>query len=118
MVGSDSGRVVILEYNPAKNELEKVKDCIHGSSAHHFYFLFCYAQVHQETFGKSGCRRIVPGQYIAADPKGRAAMIGGCMGNAVLSLRMQHGGVRGGGGGGGNGPFQLRDTHTLLVRGT
>lgn len=54
MVGSDSGRVVILEYNPTKNELEKV---------------------HQETFGKSGCRRIVPGQYIAADPKGRAAMI-------------------------------------------
>ncbi len=33
-------------------------------------------QVHQETFGKSGCRRIVPGQYLAADPKGRAAMIG------------------------------------------
>ncbi|KAJ3040626.1 Splicing factor 3B subunit 3 [Rhizophlyctis rosea] len=27
-------------------------------------------------FGKSGCRRIVPGQYLAADPKGRAVMIG------------------------------------------
>lgn len=24
----------------------------------------------------SGCRRIVPGQYLAVDPKGRAAMIG------------------------------------------
>ena len=32
-------------------------------------------QVHQETFGKSGCRRIVPGQYLACDPKGRAVMI-------------------------------------------
>uniref|UniRef100_A0A1B0CWY9 Splicing factor 3B subunit 3 n=1 Tax=Lutzomyia longipalpis TaxID=7200 RepID=A0A1B0CWY9_LUTLO len=55
IVGSDSGRVVILEYIPAKNVLEKV---------------------HQETFGKSGCRRIVPGQYSAIDPKGRAVMIG------------------------------------------
>lgn len=32
--------------------------------------------MHQETFGKSGSRRIVPGQYIATDPKGRAIMIG------------------------------------------
>lgn len=55
VIGSDSGRVVILEYMPAKNVLEKV---------------------HQETFGKSGCRRIVPGQYLATDPKGRAVMIG------------------------------------------
>ncbi|KAI8126256.1 Splicing factor 3B subunit 3 [Lucilia cuprina] len=55
VVGSDSGRIVILEYNPTKNCLDKV---------------------HQETFGKSGCRRIVPGQYLAIDPKGRAVMIG------------------------------------------
>ena len=54
-MGSDSGRIVILEYIPSKNALEKV---------------------HQETFGKSGCRRIVPGQYFAIDPKGRAVMIG------------------------------------------
>ena len=38
--------------------------------------LFLHNQVHQETFGKSGCRRIVPGQYLAVDPKGRAVMIG------------------------------------------
>lgn len=44
-----------MEYIPAKNILEKV---------------------HQETFGKSGCRRIVPGQYLAIDPKGRAVMVG------------------------------------------
>ncbi|CAF0837902.1 unnamed protein product [Brachionus calyciflorus] len=55
IVGSDSGRVVILEYNPQKNILEKI---------------------HQETMGKTGCRRIVPGQYLATDPKGRAFMIG------------------------------------------
>ncbi|KYQ99772.1 CPSF domain-containing protein [Tieghemostelium lacteum] len=55
IIGSDSGRVVILEYNPSKNQFD---------------------QVHQETFGRSGCRRIVPGQYLAVDPKGRAFMIG------------------------------------------
>jgi len=55
ILGADSGRIVILEYNPNKNVWEKV---------------------HQETFGKSGCRRIVPGQYLATDPKGRAVLIG------------------------------------------
>lgn len=55
IVGSDSGRIVILEYNSAKNTFDKV---------------------HQETYGKTGVRRIVPGQYLAADPKGRAVMIG------------------------------------------
>lgn len=57
VVGSDSGRIVILEYNKDKNVFDKI---------------------HQETFGKSGCRRIVPGQYLAIDPKGRAVMIGAC----------------------------------------
>lgn len=32
-------------------------------------------KLHQETFGKSGARRIVPGQYLAVDPKGRSVMI-------------------------------------------
>lgn len=57
VVGSDSGRIVVLEYNKEKN---------------------CFDKIHQETFGKSGCRRIVPGQYLAIDPKGRAVMIGAC----------------------------------------
>uniref|UniRef100_A0A8C2CRI5 Splicing factor 3B subunit 3-like n=1 Tax=Cyprinus carpio TaxID=7962 RepID=A0A8C2CRI5_CYPCA len=35
-----------------------------------------FEKIHQETFGKSGCRRIVPGQFLAVDPKGRAFMIG------------------------------------------
>ncbi|CAB4062004.1 SF3B3 [Lepeophtheirus salmonis] len=54
IVGSDSGRIAILEYNPSKNTFERI---------------------HLETFGKSGCRRIVPGQYLAVDPKGRAVLI-------------------------------------------
>ncbi|KAL6126564.1 hypothetical protein ACLB2K_074611 [Fragaria x ananassa] len=57
VVGSDSGRIVILCYNANKNVFEKI---------------------HQETFGKSGSRRIVPGQYLATDPKGRAVMVGAC----------------------------------------
>ncbi|PWY97250.1 putative splicing factor 3B subunit 3 [Testicularia cyperi] len=55
IVGSDSGRIVILEYQSKTNAFDKV---------------------HQETFGRSGSRRIVPGQYLATDPKGRAVMIG------------------------------------------
>lgn len=61
VVGSDSGRIVILEYNPTKNVFDKV---------------------HQETYGKSGCRRIVPGQYMAIDPKGRAVMISKSLSNS------------------------------------
>ena len=54
VVGSDSGRIVILEYVSDGNR---------------------FVKVHEETFGKSGCRRVVPGQYLAADAKGRAVMI-------------------------------------------
>ncbi|GJT26039.1 spliceosome-associated protein 130 A [Tanacetum coccineum] len=49
VVGSNSGLVSILAYN----EHDNVFDIIH-----------------RETVGKSGCRRIVPGQYLALDPKG------------------------------------------------
>jgi splicing factor 3B subunit 3 len=55
VIGSDSGRVVILDY-----DLESK----------------CFVKIHQETFGKTGARRIVPGEYVASDPKGRAIMIG------------------------------------------
>ncbi|TFY79904.1 hypothetical protein EWM64_g4112 [Hericium alpestre] len=54
IVGSDSGRIVILDYDPKTSS---------------------FVKVHQETFGKSGARRIVPGQYLAVDPKGRSVMI-------------------------------------------
>ena len=33
-------------------------------------------QVHAETYGKTGCRRIVPGQFVATDPRGRALLWG------------------------------------------
>lgn len=55
IVGSDSGRIVILEYLPSPPS---------------------FVKLHQETYGKSGSRRIVPGQHLATDPKGRAVMIG------------------------------------------
>ncbi|KXZ43846.1 hypothetical protein GPECTOR_79g125 [Gonium pectorale] len=55
VLGSDSGRIILLKFNKDKN---------------------VWVKVHQETFGRSGCRRIVPGQYVAVDPKGRACMIG------------------------------------------
>lgn len=55
IIGSDSGRITILEFDGKKN---------------------IFVKVHEETFGRSGCRRIVPGQYVAADPRGRAVMVG------------------------------------------
>ncbi len=63
IVGSDSGRIVILEYIKEQNYFRKI---------------------HQETYGKSGCRRIVPGQYLAVDPKGRACLIGAYAGLIFL----------------------------------
>ncbi|KAJ7186836.1 CPSF A subunit region-domain-containing protein [Mycena filopes] len=53
-VGSDSGRFTILEFSAAKGTFEKLQE---------------------ETFGKSGARRIVPGQFLAVDPKGRSVMV-------------------------------------------
>lgn len=55
VVGSDSGKIVIVEYSVEKG---------------------CFEKVHAEVYGKSGCRRIVPGQFVATDPRGRAVMIG------------------------------------------
>ena len=54
IIGSDSGRITIVEYMPAKNTFNRL---------------------HLETFGKSGIRRVIPGQYLAVDPKGRACLI-------------------------------------------
>lgn len=54
IIGSDSGRITIVEYVPAQNRFNRI---------------------HLETFGKSGVRRVIPGQYLAVDPKGRACLI-------------------------------------------
>ncbi|PFH38689.1 putative splicing factor 3b, subunit 3 [Besnoitia besnoiti] len=53
-VGSDSGRLVIVQFSAEKNEFERV---------------------HCETYGKTGVRRVVPGEYLAVDPKGRSLMV-------------------------------------------
>ena len=55
VIGSDSGKIAILEFSAEKGQFERV---------------------HAETYGKTGCRRVVPGQYVAADPRGRAVMVG------------------------------------------
>lgn len=66
VIGSDSGKISIVEFDATTSE---------------------WKTVHCEVFGKSGCRRIVPGQYVAADPKGRALMIGASvMSDEVLFL--------------------------------
>lgn len=57
VIGSDSGRVSIIEYQPHSNSFEKL---------------------HEETFGRTGCRRTVPGQHLAVEAKGRAFIIAAC----------------------------------------
>ncbi|KAJ5544523.1 hypothetical protein N7461_006827 [Penicillium sp. DV-2018c] len=54
IIGSDSGRITIIEYIASQNR---------------------FSRIHMETFGKSGVRRVVPGEYLAVDPKGRACLI-------------------------------------------
>jgi splicing factor 3B subunit 3 len=54
ILGSDSGSIVILKFDDTEQK---------------------FIRVHNEVFGKTGCRRIVPGQYLACDPHGRAVMI-------------------------------------------
>lgn len=54
IIGSDSGRITIIEYIPSTNR---------------------FSRIHLETFGKSGIRRVVPGQYLVVDPKGRACLM-------------------------------------------
>ncbi|VDO61710.1 unnamed protein product [Onchocerca flexuosa] len=55
VVSSDAGRIVILEYNAQK---------------------VCFERIHWETFGKTGYRRIVAGQFLDVDPKGHAVLSG------------------------------------------
>lgn len=54
ILATDSGRITIIEYVPAQNR---------------------FSRLHLETFGKSGVRRGIPGEYLACDPKGRACLI-------------------------------------------
>ncbi|XP_044724283.1 mono-functional DNA-alkylating methyl methanesulfonate n-term domain-containing protein [Hirsutella rhossiliensis] len=54
VVASDSGRATIVEYLTEQNR-------------------FC--RVHMETYGKSGIRRVIPGEYLVCDPRGRAFLV-------------------------------------------
>ena len=54
VIASDSGRLTIVRHDAERN---------------------AFKRVHLETYGKTGARRITPGQYLAADPKGRAIML-------------------------------------------
>ncbi|KAK3295976.1 CPSF A subunit region-domain-containing protein [Chaetomium fimeti] len=63
ILATDSGRIAIIEYQPKTNR---------------------FSRIHLETFGKSGVRRVVPGQYLAADPKGRACLIAGVEKNKLV----------------------------------
>lgn len=54
LIGSDSGRIVVLQFNEERN---------------------VFVKIHQETYGKVGVIRGLPGQYISVDPNGRAFMI-------------------------------------------
>jgi splicing factor 3B subunit 3 len=65
IVGSDSGRIVILRWNNVK---------------------YSWQKIHQETFGKTGCRRIVPGQFLAAEAYGRACMIASMEKNKLVYI--------------------------------
>ncbi|KND95090.1 Pre-mRNA-splicing factor RSE1 [Tolypocladium ophioglossoides CBS 100239] len=54
IIASDSGRITIVEYVPKLNR---------------------FSRVHMETYGKSGVGRVVPGEYLVCDPKGRAFLV-------------------------------------------
>lgn len=54
-VTSDSGRIVLLDWDV------KTKS---------------FVKLHQETFGKTGVRRVVVSEYLSVDPKGRAILLG------------------------------------------
>lgn len=79
MVGSDSGRLCLLELvrydrpRPGEEEQEEGEEDEDGTGTG-YYRLRCAAWM---PLGPGGCRRAVPGQYVAADPKGRAVFTGG-----------------------------------------
>mmetsp|Transcript_10418 Transcript_10418/g.21427 ORF Transcript_10418/g.21427 Transcript_10418/m.21427 type:complete len:669 (+) Transcript_10418:121-2127(+) len=56
VVGTDSGAITLFRFE--------------GKSGS-----YAMVQVQCETFGKTGVRRVVPGQYVTAEPKGRAIMV-------------------------------------------
>ncbi|KAF1952130.1 pre-mRNA-splicing factor rse1 [Byssothecium circinans] len=70
VITTDSGRLVTYEYLPDEQQ---------------------FKTVHFETFGKSGIRRVVPGEYLAVDPKGRAIMIASTEKNKLVYILTRSG---------------------------
>ncbi|KAF1819766.1 uncharacterized protein K489DRAFT_412467 [Dissoconium aciculare CBS 342.82] len=70
VVATDSGRVTVLDFDS-----EKMK----------------FRRIHLETFGKSGIRRTVPGQYLAVDPRGRCLMLASAEKNKVVYFLTRQG---------------------------
>jgi len=70
VITTDSGRLVTYEY------LSEEKT---------------FKTVHFETYGKSGIRRVVPGEYLAADPKGRAIMLASTEKNKLVYILTRSG---------------------------
>ncbi|KAH7080936.1 CPSF A subunit region-domain-containing protein [Paraphoma chrysanthemicola] len=70
VISTDSGRLVTYEYVADEQT---------------------FKTVHFETFGKSGIRRVVPGEYLAADPKGRAIMIASVEKNKLVYILTRSG---------------------------
>lgn len=69
-ISTDSGRLVTYEYVHDENKLKTV---------------------HFETFGKSGIRRIIPGEHLAVDPKGRAIMVASLEKNKLVYILTRSG---------------------------
>ncbi|KAK3075411.1 pre-mRNA-splicing factor rse1 [Teratosphaeriaceae sp. CCFEE 6253] len=65
VIASDSGRIALVNYDAQRN---------------------AFKRVHLETFGKSGVRRTVPGQYLASDPRGRCCMLASAEKNKVVYI--------------------------------
>lgn len=63
VIGSDSGKLVVLAYNEQTHHLDVIVS---------------------ESVGKPGCRRTVPGQYVATDPKGKSIMISALEGKSLV----------------------------------
>ncbi|CBX99445.1 similar to pre-mRNA splicing factor 3b [Plenodomus lingam JN3] len=70
VITTDSGRLVTYEYLPDEH---------------------AFKTVHFETYGKSGIRRVVPGEYLAADPKGRAIMLASTEKNKLVYILTRSG---------------------------
>jgi len=91
-LGSDSGRLALVHYIPV-HFFFSLPPCFRVVEQHNRFSANVlvltvrrcvsmhkqerdqFERIHLETYGRSGCRRTVAGQYMAADPAGRALMI-------------------------------------------